>query len=223
MGNLAGVYSMTEKLQNKTYIIFPTKKVDGSIAYYASSYQEPIDVESRIYKGYRCQLKDNESKLETAQALAQSDIILDKNKPVAIKFYEDETKMAVYPQYAPVIGTAAVEGEVCKIMELVDGFHLLHGADDLKSLTFYQAVDIAWQCLQLLNSLHYQNTKGVSIVHGDLNGRNIKIRKIKGSEENAQYEVVLIDFDNAVVISDKPKPAFGTKEHTAPALRAMEG
>lgn len=205
----------TDKEQ-ASFVIFPVRQKKGNVVYYASDYSEPLG--GPVFKGYQCELSTAKPSL-TPFRVKKEEIILDRTKPVAMKFYEAGKHPSPYQFYDSEIAVLKLEDRDVLIMEFIDGFHIYPDARDnpqLKRLNFFQIVDSAWQLIQGLNQRHYNNTKGSSVVHGDIKGSNVKIRiRETGEGKPCQVDVFYLDDDYAKAIVSQPQCSQGTLEHFA--------
>ncbi|BCA95379.1 hypothetical protein TUM19329_17400 [Legionella antarctica] len=181
---------------------------------------------SQVYKGYQCRLKTVPKNL-APQRVKKEDIIIDETHPVAIKIYNKGQHPSLYQFYVSEIAVLNIEGQEALIMDFIDGFHIYPNASEnpqLRQLTFFQAADVAWQLILGLNRMHYRNTSGPSIVHGDIKGENIKIRikeiDVSGAKQ-CKIDALYLDPDYAKPIVEYPQFSQGTLEHLA--IEALDG
>ncbi|WED43186.1 protein kinase domain-containing protein [Legionella cardiaca] len=211
--------------------IFPVKQKDGKIIYYFSDFSESLGSgdAADVYKGYRCSLKKEAIKL-TPYLIKKNDVIIQKGSPVAIKIYKNGNTPSPYRITNGLSALLSIEDRAVLIMEFIDGFEIKPDIDEnpeIKKLTFEQAIDIAWQMVIGLNQLHYCNTHGPSIVHGDIKGSNLKIRITNQQETSAEngpkvkIDVLYLDDDYNKPIAESPQIAQGTPEHLA--LEILDG
>ncbi|STX42574.1 Protein kinase domain [Legionella donaldsonii] len=202
--------------EQQSFVLFPVKLKNGKIVYYASDYSEPLG--GSVYKGYQCTLRSPQTDLKPCR-VKKEDITLDKTQVVALKFYEAGKHPSPYQFYDSEIATLKLAGKDVLIMEYIDGFHIHPEGEknpQLRELNFFQVVDVAWQLIQGLNSRHYNNTLGPSVVHGDIKGSNVKIR-IKKTLNGmiCQVDVCYLDDDYSKPIVSNPQCPQGTLEHFA--------
>lgn len=209
--------------------LFPVVQLDGTILYFFSDFSEMLGqgASADVYKAYQCTLKISQ-KITSPLAISKDDVIVQENNPVAIKIYKPGHAPSPYRITQPTSSLIEVEGRAVLIMKFIEGFHINPDSDDnpqLKQLTFFQAVDTVWQLIIGLNQLHYNNTRGPSIVHGDIKGTNVKIKLVKEegtSESNGsvkvKIEVAYLDDDYSKPILAIPQVIQGTPEHFAQEL-----
>lgn len=205
--------------ESSSCILFPVKKQNGTIDYYISDYSERLG--GSVYKGYQCTLKMDDKSL-VPRRIKKEEVIIDEARQVAIKIYNGEQQHpSLYQFYASEIAVLNIEGKDALIMDFIDGVHIYPDANEnpkLRQLTFPQAADIAWQLILGLNHMHYRNTSGPSIVHGDIKGENIKIQikeiNINGIRQN-KIDALYLDPDYAKPIVNYPQCSEGTLEHLA--------
>lgn len=206
------------------YTLFPVKKRDGTMSYYVSDFSEELG--NSVYKGYKCILKSQED-IYLPRRIKKEEITIDQAQAVAIKIYNEGQHPSPYQFYTSEIAVLNINGRSTLIMDLIDGFHIHPDASDnpnIKTLTYPQIVDIAWQLVLGLNHLHYENTSGPAIVHGDIKGENVKIRiKEINVDGTKQYkiDVLYLDIDYAKPITSRPQLSQGTPEHLA--LEVLDG
>ncbi|ASQ44898.1 protein kinase domain-containing protein [Legionella clemsonensis] len=204
--------------------LFPVVQRDGSILYFFSDFSEMLGQGSSadVYKGYQCDLKISQ-KITSPSSIGREDVIVQENSPVAIKIYKPGHAPSPYRIIERASSLIEVEGRAVLIMKFIDGFHINPDSDDnpqLKHLTFFQAVDTIWQLIIALNQLHYNNTSGPSVVHGDIKGTNLKIKLLKeGASDKGsvkvKIEVFYLDDDYSKPILAMPQIIQGTPEHFA--------
>jgi len=210
--------------ESSAYILFPVQQKNGTIVYYTTDYSEELG--GSVYKGYQCELVSDASRL-TPCRIKKEEVRIDKKRPVAIKFYDAQQHPSPYQFYSSEIAVLKIEGKDVLIMDFIEGFHVHPDAEhnlQLKQLTFLQSVDIIWQLILGLNQLHYRNTSGPAITHGDVKGENIKIRIQEGSagqHQGKKIDVFYLDPDYAKPITNYPQPSQGTLEYLA--LEILEG
>ncbi|KTD22231.1 Protein kinase domain [Legionella lansingensis] len=201
-------------------ILFPVKQRDGKIIYYCSDFSEDLGSGNAgdVYKGYRCDLKGPNGFLQPCE-INKSAIVIAENAPsVAIKVYKNGQIPSLYRLTR---GTAlfTIDDRAVLIMPLIDGFDIKPDIEEnpqIKNMTFFQAVDVVWQLVIGLNQLHYRNSSGPPVVHGDINGANVKIRMV-----NEKFEVFYLDDDYYKPILPIPQIPQGTLEHLA--LEVLDG
>lgn len=207
-----------------SYILFPVQQKNGNTVYYATDYSEELGIS--VYKGYLCELVTDKAIL-TPCRIKKEEMRIDTTRPVAIKFYDVAQHPSPYQFYTSEIAVLNVEGKDVLIMDFIEGFHIHPDAKNnpqLKQLSFVQSVDIIWQLILGLNHLHYRNTSGPAIVHGDVKGENIKIRikeQEAGEQKGNKIDVFYLDADYAKPITSRPQCAQGTPEHLA--IELLEG
>ncbi|KTC76827.1 protein kinase domain-containing protein [Legionella brunensis] len=212
--------------------LFPVKKDNGETLYYFSDFSEDLGSGGAgdVYKGYLCHIKVPKS-VSIPTAINKDELIIDEHAPVAIKLYKNGQTPSSHRQ---LNGSVLVhkDGRVILIREFIDGFQIQPDIEDnpqIKELTFFQAVDIAWQLVISLNELHYNNTKGRSIVHGDVKGSNVIIRivnlvKLAHQANDApqlKIDVFYLDDDFSKPILRSRQTSQGTPEHLA--LEVLDG
>ncbi|KTD07430.1 protein kinase domain-containing protein [Legionella jamestowniensis] len=209
--------------------LFPVLQQDGTILYFFSDFSEMLGqgASADVYKGYQCNLKTSQ-KITNPLSIGKDDVIVQENKPVAIKIYKPGHAPSPYRITQPASSLIEVEGRAVLIMKFIEGFHINPDSDDnpqLKQLTFFQAVDTIWQLIVALNQLHYNNTSGPSIVHGDIKGTNVKIKLIKEEKTSESHGPVKVKIEVAYLDDDYSKPILampqiiqGTPEHFAQEL-----
>ncbi|MDI9818038.1 MULTISPECIES: serine/threonine protein kinase [unclassified Legionella] len=200
--------------ESSSYILFPVKQKDRQPIYYVSDYSEALA--DSVYKGYRCELRNNQTILTPSQ-VKKEEVHIDSTKPVAIKFYEKGKHPSPYQFYDSEIAILNLAGQKVLIMDFIDGFHIHPDAKDnpqLRQLTFSQAVNIAWQLIIELNRRHYNNSNGPAVVHGDIKGTNLKIR-MSPTGEKCKIDIFYLDGDYAKPITNRSQCAQGTLEHLA--------
>ena len=179
-----------------------------------------------VYKGYQCELVSDATSL-TPCRIKKEEVRIDKKRPVAIKFYDAGQHPSPYQFYSSEIAVLKIEGQEVLIMDFIEGFHIHPDAQhnpQLKQLTFLQSVDIIWQLILGLNHLHYRNTSGPAITHGDVKGENVKIRILEnsaGQHQGKKIDVFYLDPDYAKPITRHPQCSQGTLEYLA--LEILEG
>lgn len=219
---------MTNKGKDKkssSFTLFPVTQQNGTVVYYASDFSQELG--SSVYKGHQCTLIDNEPIDLKPRRVNKEELIIDEKKPVSIKLYDDKQHPSPFQFYASQRARLNIEGRDVLIMDYIDGFHIYPDSSDnpeLNQLTFFQAVDVSWQLILRLNQLHYNNTSGPSIVHGDIHGENVKIKMnaiIDAEEKRYKFEVSYLDLDYAKRIIGRPQIPQGTPEHIA--LEILQG
>lgn len=209
--------------------LFPIKQKNGTVIFYCSDFSEYLGSggAADVYKGYRCDLKVTSNK-EVPFLANEEDLVINQSAPVAIKLYKNGQKPSLYRKNTAGSATLMSEdGRAILITEFIDGFEIQPEFDDnpeIKKFTFFQAVDAAWQLVIGLNQLHYRNTKGRAVVHGDIKGSNVKIKLSKhdvNDETKGQLDVYYIDDDYSTLISLQHQDSKGTPEHVA--LEVLEG
>ncbi|RMX21360.1 hypothetical protein EAS68_04105 [Legionella jordanis] len=193
--------------------IFPVKQQDGTVIHYFCDYSEFLGEGSSgdIYKAYPCILKDNRV-IDTACKMNRAAVQLDSQHPVAIKIYKNDHSPSPYRLKQNSI-LLTINDRLILIMPYIEGFSIkpeLNENVEIRTMSFFQAVDLAWQLIISLNQLHYNNSSGPPTVHGDISGDNIRIRCING-----KYEAHLIDDDFNKLILPTSQIAQGTPEHLA--------
>lgn len=207
------------------YTLFPVKQANGTISYYCSDFSEELG--HQVYKGYPCSLNQPASSGLTPTRMEKEKLAINKQEPVAIKVYDGEQKPSLYQHYASEIAVLNIEDRDVLIMDYIEGFHIAPELNDnspIKQLTFFQAVDLAWQLILGLNHLHYNNFSGLPIVHGDITGNNVKIRNkelIIDGRTVRKMDALYLDLDFAKRITNTYQAPQGTPEHLA--LEVLDG
>ncbi|HHF7368408.1 TPA: hypothetical protein ACPSKY_003565 [Legionella bozemanae] len=213
---------MTHKEKGKKplpFTLFPVKQRNGSVVYYASDFSEELG--GAVYKGHQCTLVNANPLDLKPRHIKKEELRIDYHSPVAIKLYDGKHHPSPFQFYTSEIAVLNIKGRDALIMDYIDGFHIYPDACDnpgLNQLTFLQVVDISWQLILGLNTLHYRNTSGPSIVHGDIKGENIKIqiKEIETTDgKKCKVDVSFLDLDYAKPIIDTPQIPQGTPEHIA--------
>ncbi|CAM3050408.1 Protein kinase domain [Legionella steigerwaltii] len=213
---------MTNKGKDKkssSLTLFPVKQHDGTVVYYASDFSQELG--NSVYKGHQCALIQNEPIDLKPRRIKKEELVIDENRPVSIKLYDDKQHPSPFQFYASQKAVLTIEGRDVLIMDFIDGFHIYPDSSDnpeLNQLTFLQAVDVSWQLILRLNHLHYNNTSSPPIVHGDIHGENVKIKiNVIDDARGKKYriEVAYLDLDYAKRIIDVPQIPQGTPEHIA--------
>lgn len=202
--------------------LFPVNQPDGRVVYYTCDFSEELGGD--VYKGYQCTLIKSDVTYSKPCRIAKKELDINKDESVAIKLYDGMRGPSPYQFYASEIATFNMDNRDVLIMDFVDGFHIypaLQNNPQLKQLTFFQAVDIAWQLILGLNHLHYNNTSGPSIVHGDIKGENIKIIIKRNKDNKYKIDVSYLDLDYAKPIVNRAQDVEGTLEHVA--LELLDG
>lgn len=212
---------MTHKGKDKKtplFTLFPVMLRNGRVVYYASDFSQKFG--GSVYKGFPCVLKAESSDLKPRH-VTKEELVLDESKPVSIKLYDEKQHPSSFQYYASEKAVLKIEGKDVLIMDFIDGFHIYPDSRDNPELTqfsFLQAVEVAWQFVLKLNHLHYNNTCGRPIVHGDITGENIKIKmNVIEDSDGKKYtlEASYLDLDYAKPITDVPQTPQGTPEHIA--------
>jgi serine/threonine protein kinase len=196
--------------------LFPIDLSNGARSYFYCDFSDLIGFGSSgdVYKGYRCSFINPKAKISSAAHINPCELNIDLNKPVAIKIYKT-TQLPLYPQINhDSIAVVDVQGRVVQIMNYIDGFHIdpdRENNPELLKFTFLQTVDLAWQLVLGLDLLHSQKVTRQGLVHGDMNGFNIKIHKVSDTKTNVFY----LDFDFVKPISSSIQIPQGTPEHSA--------
>ncbi|WP_058535126.1 protein kinase domain-containing protein [Legionella saoudiensis] len=208
------------------YTLFPVKQANGIISYYCSDFSEELG--HQVYMGYPCSLVQPMASDLIPTRIEKEKLVINKEEPVAIKIYDGEQRPSGYQYYdASEIAVLTIENRDVLIMEYIKGFHIapeLKSDSPIKQLSFFQAVDLAWQLIQGLNHLHYNNLSGLPIVHGDITGNNIKIREqelLIAGKQIRKLDALYLDFDFAKRITDTYQIPQGTPEHLA--LEVLDG
>lgn len=207
------------------YTLFPVKHSKGTISYYCCDFSEELG--HQVYKGYSCTLIQPGSSGVTPTRMEKEKLEINTQKPVAIKVYDGEQQPSPYQYYASEIAVLTIEARDVLIMDYIEGFHIapeLNENSPIKQLTFFQAVDLAWQLILGLNHLHYNNISGVPIVHGDITGNNVKIKvneQVVDDRKIRKMDALYIDLDFAKRITDTYQAPQGTHEHLA--LEVLDG
>lgn len=201
--------------------LFPIKQKNREIIYFFSDFKEFLGngEAGDVYKGYRCIPKTTKTE-PFPYRISKNELTILEDKPVAIKIYKEGKFPSDYQITNESIAVVDIEDRAVLIMEFSDGFHIepdFKKNTELKDLTFLQAVDVAWQLVIGLNPLHYRNTKGSPVVHGDINGSNIKIKKVT----EKRTDVFFLDFDYAKPILTGSQHPQGTPEFVA--LEILDG
>ncbi len=202
--------------------LFPVQKNNGRVVYYSCDFSEELGGD--VYKGYHCTFINPDVTYLKPCRITKEELDINKELPVAIKLYDGKQHPSAYQFYASKIATLNMDNRDVLIMDFVDGFHIYPDLQDnpqLKQLTFFQAVDIAWQLILGLNHLHYKNTSGPSIVHGDIKGENIKISLKLAKDNKYKIDVSYLDLDYAKPIVSRVQDVQGTPEHLA--LELLDG
>ncbi|KTD82894.1 protein kinase domain-containing protein [Legionella waltersii] len=196
--------------------LFPIALNNGTTSYFFCDFSDLIGFGSSgdVYKGYQCTVINPQEKISSATLINASELNVDLNKPVAIKIYKT-TQLPLYPQLnQDSIAVIDVRGRLVQIMNYIDGFHIYPNSEnnpELLNFSFLQSVDLAWQLVLGLNQLHSEKVSRRGLVHGDMNGFNIKIHKVSDSKTNVFY----LDFDYVKPISSSVQTPQGTPEHVA--------
>ncbi|STY28573.1 serine/threonine protein kinase [Legionella wadsworthii] len=204
--------------KTQLFTLFPVMQQNGRVVYYASDFSEKFG--GSVYKGFPCILKAESSDLKPRH-ITKEELVLDESKPVSIKLYDEKQHPSAFQHYASEKAVLKIEGKDVLIMDFIDGFHIypdLRDNPELNQFTFLQAVEVAWQFVLKLNHLHYNNTSGPPIVHGDITGMNIKIKmNVIEDSKGKKYalEASYLDLDYAKPITDIPQKPQGTPEHIA--------
>ncbi|MDR3504023.1 MAG: hypothetical protein P4L79_15750 [Legionella sp.] len=207
------------------YTLFPVKQANGRISYYCSDFSEELG--HQVYKGYPCTLTPPLPSGLTPTRLEKEQLVIQREKPVAIKVYDGEQQPSPYQYYASEIAVLNIEDRDVLIMDYIEGFHIAPELNDnspIKQLSFFQAVDLAWQLILGLNHLHYNNLSGSPIVHGDITGNNVKIRvneQLIDGREIRKMDALYLDLDFAKRITGTYQAPQGTPEHLA--LEVLDG
>ncbi|RUR08592.1 protein kinase [Legionella sp. km772] len=204
------------------WTLFPVQQENGVIVNYACDFSDELG--ESVYKGYECTiLRAEQSHLKPVR-LKKEELEIKADKPVAIKLYDGEQHPSPYQFYASKIAVFTIDERDVLIMEYLDGIHIHPDHKDnaqLKKLSFLETVDIAWQLVLGLNHLHYRNSSGIPVVHGDIKGENIKIRIKTDAENKTKIDVFYLDMDYAKPITSTPQLIQGTPEHVA--LEVLDG
>ncbi|MFJ1267615.1 hypothetical protein ACD661_03470 [Legionella lytica] len=207
------------------YTLFPVKQPNGKISYYCCDFSEELG--HQVYKGYPCTLIQPVSSCATPTRMEKEKLEINREEPVAIKVYDGEQRPSPYQYYASEIAVLNIEARDVLIMDYIEGFHIvpeLRENSPIKQLTFFQAVDLAWQLILGLNHLHYNNLSGVPIVHGDITGNNVKIKvneQVINGRKIRKMDALYIDLDFAKRITETYQAPQGTHEHLA--LEVLDG
>ncbi|WP_131777543.1 protein kinase domain-containing protein [Legionella cherrii] len=213
---------MTNKGKDKkssSFTLFPVTQLNGTVVYYACDFSQELG--HSVYMGHQCTLIHNEPIDFKPRRVNKEELIIDEKKPVSIKLYDDRQHPSPFQFYASQKALLNIEGRDVLIMDYIDGFHIYPDSSDnpeLNQLTFFQAVDVSWQLILRLNHLHYNNTSGPPIVHGDIHGENVKIKMnaiMDAEEKRYKFEVSYLDLDYAKPIIRRPQIPQGTPEHIA--------
>ncbi|CEK11939.1 protein kinase domain-containing protein [Legionella hackeliae] len=221
----------TKENKGNSSTVFPVTQSNGKIIYFFSDFSETLGSggSADVYKGYRCELK-NPKAITGPSVIDINDVIIQHNNPVAIKLYKPGYTPSPYRKSSNSYLPLEVRGRMVLIMKFVEGFHINPAIDDnpeIKSMTFFQAVDAAWQLVIGLNPLHYRNSKGTSVVHGDIKGSNVKIKIVKEAPSDdhkpakTKIDVEYLDDDYSKPILAIPQIVQGTPEHLA--LELLDG
>lgn len=208
-----------------TYTLFPVKQANGIVSYYCSDFSEELG--HQVYKGYPCTLIQPAPANLMPTSMKEEKLVINRQEPVAIKVYDGEQKPSPYQYYASEIAVLNIEDRDVLIMDYIEGFHIAPELNDnspIKQLTFFQAVDLAWQFILGLNHLHYNNSSGVPVVHGDITGNNVKIRvqeQLIDGKKIHKMDALYLDLDFAKEIINTYQAPQGTNEHLA--LEVLDG
>lgn len=211
-----------EHKPSPSWTLFPVQQKNEVLINYACDFSDELGV--NVYKGYQCTTLKTEQMSRSPYRVKRNELEINREKPVAIKLYDSDQSPSPYQHYASNLAILTVDNHDVLIMDYIEGFHIHpdhKNNEQLKQLSFFQAVDVAWQMVLGLNHLHYQNSSGIPIVHGDIKGENVKIRIKKNAENQSKIDVFYLDMDYAKPIASNSILIQGTVEHLA--LELLEG
>ncbi|KTD63906.1 protein kinase domain-containing protein [Legionella spiritensis] len=206
---------------DKRGTLFSVQQKSGEITCFFSDFSQLLGTGEAgdVYKGYRCSPKEARADHGHCR-INESELTVFKDQPVAIKSYKEGKMPSAYQVARTSIATFDLEDRTVLIMEFLDGFQIAPDFTDNKEIsrfTFLQTVDVAWQLVLGLNQLHYRNTSWIPVVHGDVSGSNIKIKK----RTEKSIDVHFLDYDYTKPISSIPQQPQGTPEFIA--LEVLDG